>query len=196
MLTQTNPTIYRKTFNNIMVIMPSASRASLRDDPFESLDERKVFGELTPEVLDQVETIAREHMEDGKHSLLFVDDMAASLKNADLLKRWNTLVNNRRHLRISIWCIVQTFKSIPLSNRRTITHMLLFKPNNRREGDAITEELVMMPGHEWDAYVTHAFGGGIPHSFLFLDVDAQAVYDKDFNRLSIAGNEYKASFES
>lgn len=187
LLTQTGPAIYRKAFNNIMVIMPPASRASLKSDPFDTIDERKVFGELTPEVLDEVEAFAKGMMEENKTSLLYVDDMAASLKNNDLLKKWNTLINNRRHLRLSIWCIVQTYKSIPLSNRRTITHMMLFKPNNRREGEAITEELVMMPPAEWDVYVRHAFGGGTPHSFLFLDVDAQSVYDRDFNRLQCGG---------
>lgn len=191
MLTQ-SPPIYKKAFHNIMVIMPPASRASLKTDPFESLDERKVFGELTPEVLDEVESISKDQMEHNKNSLLFVDDMAANLKNNDLLKKWNTLINNRRHLRLSIWCIVQTYKSIPLSNRRTITHMMLFKPNNRREGEAITDELVMMPPAEWDAYVTHAFGSGVPHSFLFLDVDGQSVYDRDFNKLSVGSSPIEA----
>lgn len=189
LLTQKNPRIYRKCFHNIMVIMPASSRKSLKEDPFDSLDDEKVFDELTPEVLDSVAEMARERMEDGKQSLLFVDDMAANLKNNDCLKAWNTLINNRRHLRLSIWCIVQTYKSIPLSNRRTITHMLLFKPNNRKEGEAITQELVMMPPNEWDLYVNHAFGGGVPHSFLFLDVDAQSVYDRDFNRLEVPGSD-------
>ncbi|KAJ1615907.1 hypothetical protein T492DRAFT_1110005 [Pavlovales sp. CCMP2436] len=79
--------------------------------------------------------------------------------------------------------ILQTFKSIPISNRKTISHLILFKPNNRSEGESVTEELVMMPNAHWDSYVTHAFGEGKPHSFLFLDVDKQAVFDRDFCRL-------------
>lgn len=189
LLTQKNPRIYLKAFHNIMVIMPASSRKSLKEDPFATLDEEKVFDELSPSVLEQVGAMAKERMEKGEQSLLFVDDMAASLKNNDCLKAWNTLINNRRHLRLSIWCIVQTYKSIPLANRRTITHMLLFKPNNRKEGEAITQELVMMPPYEWDIYVNHAFGQGVPHSFLFLDVDAQAVYDREFNRLEMPGSD-------
>lgn len=187
MLTQTNPRIYSRCFHNIMVIMPESSRKSLKSDPFEGVDDRKLFTELTPDTLSKVESLALEHMQQGKQSLLFVDDMAASLKNNELLRQWNRLVNNRRHMRLSVWCIVQTYKSIPVSNRKTISHMLLFKPNNRNEGESITDELVMMPAHEWDRYVLHAFGAGAPHSFLFLDVDRQAVFDKTFARLEIAG---------
>jgi hypothetical protein len=183
MLTQTTPPIYKKAFHNLMVIMPKSSRASLKLDPFASLDERKVFTELTVEGLDKVHKICEGYMKEGKQSLLYVDDMASSLKNTECLQAWNKLINNRRHLRLSVWCIVQTYKSIPISNRKTITHLLVFKPNNRSEGESITEELVMMPVSQWDSYVTYAFGEGKPHSFLFLDVEKQAVYDSDFARL-------------
>lgn len=187
MLTQKNPQLYRRAFHNVMVIMPASSRHSLKVDPFASIADDKIFTDLTPASLDAVAEKSEEEMQKNRCSLLFVDDMASALKNADCLKAWNKLINNRRHLRLSIWCIVQTYKSIPLSNRRTITHMLMFKPNNRLEGEAVTSELIMMPPQEWDAYVQHAFGTGEPHAFLFLDVEHQAVFDKHFARLSYTG---------
>jgi hypothetical protein len=187
LLTQNKPKLYKKAFHNVMVIMPPSSRHSLKDDPFEGLSEEKVFDDLTPEALMAVETMAKGYMQQNKFSLLFIDDMAAALKDGNLLKGFNRLVNNRRHLRLSIWCVVQTYKSIPLSNRRTITHMLCFKPNNRTEGEAISKELVLMNPVEWDAYTTHAFGAGAPHSFLFLDVDRQTVYDQEFRQLQCVG---------
>lgn len=183
MLSQTRPALYRQCFNNVMVIMPKSSRKSMQSDPFEDLDESKVFDDLTLSSLEKVHEIAEKAMHEGEHSLLYIDDMAANLKDAVLLKQFNKLINNRRHLRLSIWCIAQTYKSIPLSNRKTITHMLFFKPNNRQEGTSVIKELVTIPEIEWEAYTRHAFGQGIPHAFLFLDVDKQAVYDKDFNRL-------------
>lgn len=187
MLTQKNPQLYRRAFHNIMVVMPASSRHSLKNDPFASLDDDKIFTDLTPSTLEAVAKKAEEEMQNNRCSLLFVDDMASALKNADCLKAWNKLINNRRHLRLSIWCIVQTYKSVPLSNRRTITHLFMFKPNNRLEGEAVTSELIMMPPQEWDAYVQHAFASGEPHAFLFLDVEHQAVYDKSFARLSYNG---------
>lgn len=195
MLTQSNPSIYKKAFNNIMVIVPNSSRASLKTDPFDSIDKRKVFNELTAECLEKIHKIAEAYMKEGKQSLLYVDDMSSSLKDTECLKAWNKLINNRRHLRLSVWCIVQTYKSIPISNRKTITHLILFKPNNRSEGESITEELVMMPPNQWDAYVTYAFGEGKPHSFLFLDVEKQAVYDRNFSRLESGAAEEEGHIE-
>ena len=183
MLTQTGPRLYSRAFHNVMVIMPRSSIASLKDNPFEGIKEEKIQHELSATTLAKVEELAEEHQKKDKFSLLFVDDMSACLKDAENLKAWNKLINNRRHLRLSIWCIVQTYKSIPLSNRRTVTHMMLFKPNNRKEGEAIIEELIMMPPAEWEAYISHAFGAGEPHSFLFLDVDGQKVYDRNFSLL-------------
>lgn len=187
MLTQKRPQLYRRAFHNIMVIMPPSSRRSLKNDPFDSIDEDKVYDDLSPAVLEDVHKRAEAEMKKNRYSLLFVDDMASQLKNHDCLKAWNKLINNRRHLRLSVWCIVQTYTSIPLSNRRTVTHAMVFKPNNKREGDAITEELIMMPSAEWEAYVNHAFGAGTPHAFLFLDVENQAVYDAQFGRLNYIG---------
>ena len=184
MLTQNSPQLYSRCFHNIMVIMPTSSRHSMQTDPFEDLDSRKVFDDLTPASLAAVQEIAEKTMNDGHNSLLYIDDMAANLKDPALLKQFNKLINNRRHLRLSVWCIAQTYKSIPLSNRKTITHMLFFKPNNKQEGISITKELVTVPEYEWDAYTRRAFGEHAPpHSFLFLDVEKQAVYDRDFNRL-------------
>ena len=56
------------------------------------------------------------------------------------MKLLNSLVNNRRHLRLSIWMSVQTYKSIPLSNRKTINVLVLFKCSNKAEIRAIWEE--------------------------------------------------------
>ena len=61
-----------------------------------------------------------EYAPDEEDTLLLIDDYAIELKNYDVLKLLNNLVNNRRHLRLSIWMSVQTYKSIPLSNCKTI----------------------------------------------------------------------------
>lgn len=186
MLTQTSPRLYAKAYHQVLVIMPKSSLESLKNNPFAGLKDEQIQHELNETTLAKVAEMAEKMQKKDKFTLLYVDDMAAHLKDASNLKAWNNLINNRRHLRLSIWCIAQTYKSIPLSNRRTITHMLMFKPNNRKEGEAVCDELIMMPPAEWEAYVSHAFGSGEPHSFLFLDVDKQAVYDKNFCRLECA----------
>ena len=65
-------------------------------------------------------------------------------KNGDLLKLLNSLVNNRWHLQLSIWMSVQTYKSIPLSNRKTIDVLVLFKCSNKSEIKLIFEEMTFL----------------------------------------------------
>jgi hypothetical protein len=58
------------------------------------------------------------------------------------LKLLNDLVNNRRHLRTSIIMLVQFYNSIPLTNRKSITHLALFKSGNNAEYNSAIGELV------------------------------------------------------
>ena len=73
------------------------------------------------------------YAQEEEDTLLLIDDYASELKNNCLLKLLNSLVNNRRHLRLSIWMGVQTYKSIPLSNRKTINVLVLFKCMNKEQ---------------------------------------------------------------
>ena len=61
-----------------------------------------------------------------KEPLLIIDDYAAKLKNKKILRLLCTMFNNRRHQHLSIWMSVQTYLSIPLSNRQIINYLVLF----------------------------------------------------------------------
>ena len=64
---------------------------------------------------------------------MLIDDYASELKNGEVLKLLNTLVNNHRHLRLAVRLSVQTYKSIPLRNRKTIYILVMFKCMNKAE---------------------------------------------------------------
>ena len=84
-------------------------------------------------ILHQIEYYAEQH----EDTLLIIDDYASELKNPKLLRLLCKMVNNRRHERLSIWMSVQTYCSIPLSNRRTINYLVLFKMKNKAETRAV-----------------------------------------------------------
>ena len=96
------------------------------------------------DILAQIYNQSIEYAQDEEDTLLLIDDYASELKNGDVLKLLNSLVNNRRHLRLSVWMSVQTYKSIPLSNRKTINILILFKCMNKAEIKAIWEEMTFL----------------------------------------------------
>ena len=73
------------------------------------------------------------HLSSEKYdSLIVLDDMTSELKNPQLLRLFNTIINNRRHLRCSVFTLVQVYNSIPLSNRKTINYLIMYKLKNKK----------------------------------------------------------------
>ena len=131
----TNREVYRNAFHNVIICIPKHSFNSMdeKDNPFLSLDGEKVYFSFNYETLEHIYQQIIQYAAEEEDTLLLIDDFASELKNNDLLKLMNSLVNNRRHLRLSIWMSVQTYKSIPLSNRKTINVLVLFKCTNKAE---------------------------------------------------------------
>ena len=88
----------------MIIVIPKHSFQSMSpaDNPFLALDKEKIY------------LIMGYAQEEEDTKLLPIDDYASEMKNGDVLKLLNSLINNRRHLRLSIWMGVQTYKSIPL----------------------------------------------------------------------------------
>ena len=179
----THPEGYHKCFHHIFVVMPKTSRASIAGDPFEKHPEDKLFEELDASVLEKVESYCKVACEETQHSLLFLDDCAASLKDPKIQKLLKSLVYNRRHLKLTIWMLVQSYITIPLSLRKTISHLVMFKPRNRKETQTLFEELVFLPKEDQEALLLHVFDQ--PHNFLLLDT-ARGRFHKNFNQLELA----------
>jgi len=174
--------IYRGVFDNIIVVAPKNSLKSLKKNIFENLDEDKIYNDLDYETLETIYDKILEYREedDENNTLLYIDDMASSLKNAELLKFFNKIVSNRRHLRVSIMLITQYLNSIPLSNRRLISHIFLYKCNNKKEYSSIYEELIPTNKKEFEQICKYCFTD--PHNFILIDCD-KSIFHKKFNKL-------------
>ena len=142
----TNSKIYYKAFHNVIIVIPKHSFNSMseKDNPFIALSEEKILHEFNLNVLEILLEQIIEYSENEEETLLIIDDFASELKNREVLKLLNSLVNNRRHLRLSMWMSVQTYESIPLSNRKTINYLVLFKCMNKAEIRAIWKEMTFL----------------------------------------------------
>ena len=117
---------------------------SPEDNPSLALDKEKIYHDFSYDILDRIFNQVMGYAQEEEDTLLLIDDFASELKNGDVLKLLNSLVNNRRHLRLSIWMGVQTYKSIPLSNHKTINVLVLFKCMNKAEIKTIWEEMTFL----------------------------------------------------
>ncbi len=93
--------------------------------------------ELNFATLDRIYEQVMRNGEEKMSSLLIMDDVTASLKNLDVQMLLKKLFYNRRHYRLSIICLVQSYNAMPLPIRKTISHLACYTPRNKKEMSAI-----------------------------------------------------------
>ena len=159
--------------------MPEHSRGSLKDNIFEKLPSNQLYNELTAENIDDVFNQIEKVADNGKFSLLVLDDMQAYLKDKYVAKRLTEIVANRRHLRTSIWLIAQTYKSIPKQVRQMLTNLFVFKVRKSEMANIFEEQVELMKDNFQDVvklvYKT-------PHDYLFIDTASQRIF-KNFDEI-------------
>ena len=105
--------VYRNTFQNVLICIPKHSLNSMsgKDNPFLALilDSEKVYHEFDYKILEHIYQQIVEYATEDEDTLLLIVDFESQLKNGDLVKLLNSLVNNRHHLQLSIWMSVQTY---------------------------------------------------------------------------------------
>jgi len=173
--------LYRNVFDKIYVVMPEASLKSLKNNPFKGISEDQIYHELTAENLFNIIEDVKENSAEGLQSLLFIDDMTAYMKNSNMvIKMLNELVANRRHLKCSIMMMVQFMNSIPLSNRKLITHLVSFKTTNKKECESILGELIHLPKEDYQEICRHCWKN--KHDFMYVDIE-EGSFHRCFNKL-------------
>ena len=171
---------YKKAFHAVHIVMPSHSVASLKKNVFKN--HPRMHDDLTYGTLDDILQSVMEDAEEKYSSLLILDDVTASLKNNELQQLLKRTIFNRRHYRLSIMILVQSYNSMPLSIRKTISHFIAYKPRNKKEFTAIFEELIFLDRDTGDALTRYVYDR--PYAFLYADVNTNSLY-KNFDKLHI-----------
>tara|TARA_R100000655_G_scaffold104532_1_gene151876 strand:+ start:1052 stop:1771 length:720 start_codon:yes stop_codon:yes gene_type:complete len=176
-----NKEILRKVYHRIYVFQPSPSRASMKKDIFGKLPQDQLFNELNFENLDLVMD-ELEASSDLNIAIIF-DDVGASLKNFDTMNLMKKLIFNRRHLRTSVFFLVQTYYSIPKDIRKLFSNIFVFRVN-KNEMKTIFDEIV----EDKDLIdITPQISKLIydkPYNFMFINTDSQRIF-KNFDELII-----------
>jgi hypothetical protein len=162
----------KKTYHNIYVFQPSASRASMKDNIFGSLPEDQLFEELLPENLSEVLTRIKIATPE-ENNCIIMDDMGSYLKNNETMKMMKELIFNRRHLHVSVYFLVQTYYSIPREIRRLFNNAFIFKVS-KDELTNIFEESIEKRKELIPAISKLVFDK--PYNFLFINIESQKMF--------------------
>lgn len=179
MKTKGKKKVFRKVFDHVIVVMPSSSRNSMKDNVFKNHPPEKMFDELDHPTTSTITNMLHDASAEKETSLLILDDVGASLKNNDIQKQLRKILYNRRHLKVHVIMLVQSFLSIPREIRKLVNNVVIFKPS-KVEFITLFDELFETPKDDAMALMRYAFQK--PHDFLFLNVDNQRIF-QDYDEL-------------
>jgi hypothetical protein len=142
----------------------------MKDDIFDSIKNK--YDELSYENLSEI--ISKIEEEDSKYcSAIIFDDVTSSLKNKEIKKLLKTLVYNRRHLRVSIFFLAQTYLSIERDIRKLFSNLFVFKVA-KKELELIFDELVEQAKDMILPISKLVFNE--KYQFLFINVDSGRMF--------------------
>ena len=179
-----NKNIFKKMFHHVIIIMPSCSIGSIKKNPFKDHPEDKIYNELTLENITKILERIHASSKEGESTLLIMDDVGASLKNNSIRKCLRELIYNRRHLKCSIICLLQSYLSLEKEIRKLFNNIIMFKPS-KVEFQNLFDELFEMDKHLAMDIMELAYDK--PHNYLMLNVDNQKIY-KNFDEIEIIKN--------
>ena len=108
--------------------------------------------------------------------------MTAFLKNNDTMKLFKELIFNRRHIRTSIFFLVQTWYSVPKEIRRLFSNLFIFK-TSKEELSNIFDELIELPKELIPTISKIVYDE--PYQYLFLNTDSQRIF-KGFDEIILS----------
>ena len=183
--------IYNRVFDKIVLVMPTNSRKSIKDNPLDDLPSDQTFENFSDKVVEKIKDIREDFdvldkkKKRPRNQLLILDDITATLKNNDIMKSLIELATNRRHLKLSIVLLVQFLRAIPRPVRFQATSVVFFKPANQLDTNILKEEYVNLPTDQFNDLCRFVFENS--HDFLFVNKNSEQYY-KNLSKINLINN--------
>lgn len=165
-----NKNLLKKVYHNIYLFQPSHSRASLKKNIFEDIENK--YDDLTYANLKEVIELIKN--EDNKYcNCIIFDDMTAYLKDNEIKKLLKELIFNKRHLRTSVFFLCQTYLSVERDIRKLFNNLVIFNvsPN---EYNLIMEENIQMDKLLLEPIRKFIFNE--PYNFMFINTNSNRIF--------------------
>ena len=170
--------IFRETFSRIIYFCPASSMHSMSDNIFlENLPEEQIYNELDTDNLKEVIDLCKS-IKDEKVAII-IDDFASKLRDAGVKRLIKDIVQNRRHIHVSLFILSQTWHSLEPEIRRQINNLIIFKVS-KNEMKTIFDEVVQRHADKADEIVNLVYDE--PHKYLVINIDSAKMF-KGFDRI-------------
>jgi GTPase SAR1 family protein len=186
-----NPTLFRDVFENIFIFQPKESSNSMTDKIFHNnLPDENIFYDLTSETLSEVFNRIKEDNESDEYEgtlnhCILIDDFTAHLRDNPVIKGiLKEILMNRRHLHISIFFIVQSYKSVEPDIRRVIDNYFIYK-TSKQGLEQIFSEIIELPSKYIYPISNLVFDK--KYNFLFINTETKTLM-KNWDTIEITAD--------
>jgi len=169
----TSKKVFKKMFHHVLVVMPTSSINSMKKNPFKDHPEEKMYNDLNFDTISTIYQRLEETSEKKQNTILILDDIGASLKSNSIKTIMRKIIYNRRHLKVSIIVLLQSFMSLEKEIRKLFNNVIMFKPS-KVEFENLFEELFETNKDVALDIMNIAYDE--PHDYLVLNVDTQKIY--------------------
>jgi GTP-binding protein EngB required for normal cell division len=191
-------------YDKVYRFIPGYSANSLSDeDVFKDLPEEQLIGELNGGTLQLVlddfkamstedKTILKELEADEKEGdpgaaekvkefekrtkCIIYDDIQSALKDRSLVKALDMLINNRRHLGVSQFILLQNFYAMPKFARENASNVIVFHGLDKVQLQKIFEEVMMLSPRQYRLLQKEILE---PHDFFVYNTRDQRIFLRD-----------------
>ena len=165
--------VLRGVYSRVYLFQPANSANSMKDNIFNLIPKEQRYTELTFANLSEVYHLVAADALRGFKSCIILDDMTAYLKKKETFNLFRELLMNKRHLKLSMFFLVQTWHSVPKDMRRLWDNVFLFRVS-KNEMEHIFEELVETHKDNIDVISKYVFDK--PYQFLFINPDSRRMF--------------------
>jgi DNA replication protein DnaC len=173
--------VFRKVFNNVVLVMPTTSRNSMKNNIFKKHIEERMFDELDYKTINTIHKQLLNSSEENESTLLILDDVGAMLKRPEIQETFRKIIYNRRHLKCAIIILLQSYMSIPKEIRKLFNNVIMFKPP-KTEFINLFEELFETKKELALDIMNYTYKE--PHDWLLLNVPSQRLF-KGFDEIIV-----------
>ena len=160
--------VFRKCYESIYVIIPSSSRQSIQNDIYgKNLPEDQLFDDLNVDVLNNIYEKLNENTKEGYNSLLLIDDFQGCLKQPDIMKALEKICIKVRHLRTTVFFLVQNYMKIPKSLRQLAQNVILFNIG-KQQLEQVFEEIIQIKKEKYEEIIDVCFKE--KHSWILVNL--------------------------
>ena len=165
--------------------MRETSHLSIKDNIFDKkLPQEQLFEDLTVENINTVYERVKENSMKDEFSWLIFDDVQDSLKDVKVVKEFNKLVANQRHLRTVNFILLQNFYALDNKIRQLVNNVFLFNVGKQQIENIFIDYINKIKKDDFEKICNSIFVND--HSWVFVNLNSMKIYNDEFEELVLS----------